>query len=69
MRQALNTDTHALNQLGVWLATLIQFHCWLAHLASIFSLDVKSHGQIIHYRSTENVKKQASFSLFLDENI
>ena len=37
--------------------SLIQFHCWFVHPASIFSLD---HGQIIQYRIAKNVQTQAT---------
>ena len=47
MRQAQNTNTQALNQLGVSQNSsppLIQLHYWLAHLAYILSLNVKIIG-------------------------
>ena len=70
MRQAQNTDTHALNQLG---GPKIVRHCDpISLLINTFVIHLepgyKSHEQIIHYLAEKNVQKQAIVLLyFLDE--
>ena len=66
MRQAQNTDTHALNQLG---CPKTVRHCDLI-LLLINTFDIhlepgcKDHEQIIHYRTAKNVQKQATVLLY-----
>ena len=40
----------------------------LTHLASHLEAGCKSHGQIIHYRTAENVQKQATVFLYVQTN-
>ena len=66
-RQAQNTDTYALNQLGV------SQNSWpcdpISLLINTFGIHLepacKSHGQIIHYLTAKNVPKQATVLLCL----
>ena len=70
MCQAQNTDTHALNQLGV---SQILRHCdAISLLINTLGIHLepgcKSHGQIIYYRTAKSVPKtSASFALFSDD--
>ena len=62
MRQAQNTDTYALNQLGV-----SRYSDPISLLISTFGIHLepgcKSHSQIIHYRTAKNVQTQATVLL------
>ena len=57
MRQAQNTDTHALNQ-------SLLINTFGIHLEP----GCKSHGQIIHYRIAKNVQKQETILLYFQTN-
>ena len=62
MRQAQNTDTHALNQLG---ASQNSTPCDpISLLINTFGIHLesgcKNYGQIIHYRTTENVTETST---------
>ena len=50
--------THTLNRLVVSysssIASLIQLHCWLPHMAFISEPGCKSHGKIIPFHTAEN---------------
>ena len=61
MRQAQNTDTHTLNQLGV---SQKNFHSDpISLLISTFDIhlepECESYVQIIHYRTAKNAQTQA----------
>ena len=70
MRQAQNTDTHALNQLGISKIVrqsdpiLLKINTFDIHLEP----GCKSHGQIIHYRIAKNVQKQETILLYFQTN-
>ena len=63
MRQAQNTDTYALNQLGV-----VCLCDPISPLVKTFGIHLepgyKSHEQIIDYRAEKNVQKQAIVLLY-----
>ena len=70
MRQAQNTDTHALNQLG---CPKIVCHCDpISLLINTFGIHhepgCKSHEQIINYRTAKKVQKQATVLLYFKTN-
>ena len=68
MRQAQNTETHALNQLGVSQNSSPLRSNFTADKHINFGIHIepgcKSHEQIIHYRTAENVQKQATVLLY-----
>ena len=63
MRQAQNTDTHALNQLP----KMVRHTDPVSLLSSTFGIHLepgyKSHDRIIHYHTVKNVQKQATVLL------
>ena len=70
MRQAQNTDTHALNQLGM--SKIVRQSDPILLMINTFNIHLepgcKSHGQIIHYHTAKDSPKTSdSFALFLNE--
>ena len=66
MRQAQNTDTNALNQLGC--PKIVRPSDLISLLIHTFGIHLepgcKSHGQINHYRTDKNVQKQNTILLY-----
>ena len=69
MRQAQNTDTHALKR---GCPKLVRYCDPKSLLINTFGIHLepgcKSHEQIIHYRTAKNVKKQATVLLYFETN-